>query len=112
MADDGSLYKRLRVADVCDAMDGIGYFDVGLTSPEVRSLWGGMKFWGVAFTIRCVPTNRPMWRLGSTEEIVNSHGEWFREMGNVSYRDRIREGHVLVTATGGSGGGRFLGIGE
>ena len=29
------LYKYLRVADVCDAMDGLGHFDMGLMSPEV-----------------------------------------------------------------------------
>ena len=47
-------YRYLRVADVCDALDGIGYFGVGLMDPEVRPLWTGMRFWGVAFTIRPV----------------------------------------------------------
>ena len=61
------LYKYLRVADVCDGMDGVGHFDTGLMSPEVRPLWHGMKFWGVAFTLRCVPANRPMWKLDTTE---------------------------------------------
>jgi regulator of RNase E activity RraA len=96
------LYRYLRVADVCDALDGIGYFDMGLMSPEIRPLWPGMKFWGVAFTIRCVPANRPMWRLGSTEEIVNAHGIWFREVGNTSTAGMIRPGHVVVTDTGGA----------
>ncbi|OGG54658.1 MAG: 4-hydroxyphenylacetate isomerase [Candidatus Handelsmanbacteria bacterium RIFCSPLOWO2_12_FULL_64_10] len=96
------LYKYLRVADVCDAMDGIGYFDIGLMAPEVRPLWPGMKFWGVAFTVRCVPANRPMWRLKTTQDIVNAHGIWFKEVGNVGYRDQIRPGHVIVTDTGGS----------
>ncbi|MCZ6676800.1 MAG: RraA family protein [Candidatus Poribacteria bacterium] len=96
------LYKYLRVVDVCDAMDGIGYFDTGLMSPEVRPLWEGMKFWGVALTLRCVPANRPMWKLNTTEEIVGAHGIWFKEVGNVSYRDQIQSGHVIVTDTGGS----------
>lgn len=96
------LYKYLRVVDVCDAMDGVGYFDIGLMSPDVRSLWPGMKFWGVAFTIRCVPANRPMWKLNTTEEIVNAHGIWFKEVGNIGYRDQIQPGHVIVTDTGGS----------
>lgn len=95
-------YKYLRVVDVCDAMDGIGYFDIGLMAPEVRPLWPGMKFWGVAFTVRCVPANRPMWRLETTQDIVNAHGIWFKEMGNVGYRDQIRPGHAIVTDTGGS----------
>ncbi|MCS7222578.1 MAG: RraA family protein [Anaerolineae bacterium] len=96
------LYKYLRVVDVCDAMDGIGYFDIGLMSPEVRPLWLGMKFWGVALTIRCVPANRPMWRLNTTEEIVNAHAIWFKEVGNISINGLIRPGHVIVTDTGGS----------
>lgn len=95
-------YRYLRVVDVCDALDGIGYFDIGLMAPEVRPLWPGMKFWGVAFTIRCVPANRPMWRLNTTEEIVNAHGIWFKEVGNISTSGQIRPGHVIVTDTGGA----------
>ena len=97
------LYKYLRVVDVCDAMDGIGYFDVGLMDPAIRPLWPGMKFWGVALTMRCVPSNRPMWKLNTTEEIVNAHGIWFKEVGNVGTRGIVKPGHVLVTDTGGAG---------
>lgn len=97
-----ALYRYLRVADVCDAMDGMGYFDIGLMSPEVRPLWAGMKFWGSALTIRCVPANRPMRRLITTEEIVRAHDIWFSEVGNIDISDIIRPGHVVVTDTGGS----------
>ena len=96
------LYKYLRVVDVCDAMDGIGYFDIGLMSPEVRPLWPGMKFWGVALTIRCIPANRPMWKLNTSEEIVGAHGIWFKEVGIIGVRGMIQEGHVIVTDTGGA----------
>jgi len=102
-------YAPLRVADISDALDGIGYFDVGLMSPEVRPLWPGMKFWGVALTLRCVPANRPMWKLETTEEIVNSHGIWFREVGHVGTAGLIRPGHVIVTGTGGAGEVGFWG---
>jgi regulator of RNase E activity RraA len=90
------------VVDVCDALDGIGYFNVGLVSPEIRPLWPGMKFWGVAFTLRCVPANRPMWKLDTTEDIVNAHGIWFKEMGRgaFGYADQIKPGHVVVTDVG------------
>jgi regulator of RNase E activity RraA len=96
------LYKYLRVVDVCDAMDGIGYFDVGLMAPEVRPLWLGMKFWGPALTIRCVPANRPMWKLDTTEDIVNAHGIWFKEVGHIGANNLIQPGHVIITATGGA----------
>jgi 4-hydroxy-4-methyl-2-oxoglutarate aldolase len=96
------LYKHLRVVDVCDALDGIGYFDLTLMSPEIRPLWLGMKFWGVALTIRCVPANRPMWKLGTTDEIVNAHGIWFGEVGSIGPGERVRPGHAIVTDTGGA----------
>lgn len=93
-------YEPLRVVDVVDAMDGMGYFDTGLVDREIRPLWSAMKFWGVAFTVRCVPANRPMWKLETTDDIVNAHGIWFREMGNIDYAARIRPGHVIVTDAG------------
>ncbi|MDQ5853161.1 MAG: RraA family protein [Chloroflexota bacterium] len=103
------LYKYLRVADVCDAMDGIGYFNIGLMSPKIRPLWLGMKFWGAALTIRCVPANRPMWRLTTTEEIVAAHGIWFAQVPHIGIADLIQEGHVIVTDTGGAGEVGFWG---
>jgi regulator of RNase E activity RraA len=75
----GSLYQHLRVCDVVDAMDGIGYFNIGLMNREVRPLWSGMKFWGEAATIRCVPSNKPMWKLETTEDIVAAtSSSWMR----------------------------------
>ncbi|MCY3023532.1 MAG: RraA family protein [Planctomycetota bacterium] len=96
------LYRYLRLADVCDALDGIGYFDLCLMSPEIRPLWAGMKFWGVALTVRCVPAQRPMWKLTTTPEIVDAHGIWFREVGNKGTGGLIQPGHVIVTNTGGA----------
>ncbi len=102
-------YQPLRVVDVCDALDGIGYFNVGLMDPAVRPLWSGMRFWGPALTMRCVPANRPMWSLATTNEIVGAHGLWFKEMGHVGLGGQVRPGHVIVTATGGAGEVGFWG---
>lgn len=96
-------YKYLRVVDVCDAMDGMGYFDIGLVDPDIRPLWLGMRWWGVAVTCRCVPANRPMWPLESTEDIVNAHGIWFDEVGHLSVGEHVRKGSVVMTDTGGGG---------
>src|SRR5262245_37067428 len=84
------LYKYLRVVDVADAMDGIGYFNIGLVDTDIRPLWNGIKFWGVALTIRCVPANRPMWKLTTTEEIVGAHGLWFAEVPHQRINHLIR----------------------
>ena len=97
-----SLFAPLRVADVCDALDGIGYFDITLMTPEIRPLWAGMKFWGPALTIRCVPANRPMWKLDTTEDIVRAHGLWFKEVPHQNAGSRVQPGHVIVTDTGGA----------
>jgi len=93
-------FKYLRVADVCDALDGIGLFDLTLMAPEIRPLWSGMKFWGAALTVRAVPANRPMWKLNTTEEVVAAHGIWFKEMGNIGFNDRVAPGSVVVMDTG------------
>lgn len=95
------LYKYLRTADVSDAMQGIGYGGIGLVSPDIRPLWPGIKFWGPALTIRCLPPHRPFWPLETTEEIVRSIGIWNQKVGSTSYADILRPGHVMVTDAGG-----------
>jgi len=103
------LYKYLRVVDVADAMDGIGYFNIGLVDQQIRPLWNGIQFWGVALTIRCVPANRPMWKLNTTEEIVKAHGIWFKEVPHQGVGQLIQPGHVVVTDTGSAGEVGFWG---
>lgn len=97
----GSLYQHLRVVDVVDALDGIGYFNIGLMDPEVRPLWNGMKFWGEAVTIRCVPSNKPMWKLDTTQDIVEAHRIWFEQNPPARLPDDLRPGHVIVMDAGG-----------
>ena len=103
------LYRYLRVVDVSDALDGMGYFNLCLMSPEIRPLWPGMKFWGPALTVRCVPARRPMWKLSTTEEIVNAHGIWFAQVPHASPDRLVQPGHVIVTDTGGAGEVGFWG---
>lgn len=96
------FFKYLRLADVSDAMDGIGYFDLGLMSQEIRPLWSGIKFWGPAVTLRCVPANRPMWKLNTTEEIVRDNGIWFDQMPNMRVISLCKPGNVIVCDLGGA----------
>jgi 4-hydroxy-4-methyl-2-oxoglutarate aldolase len=96
-----SLYQPLRVCDVADALDGIGYFNIGLMDREVRPIWLGMKFWGEAVTIRCVPANKPMWKLGSTGDIVDAHRIWFEENPPARLPSNLEPGHVVVMDAGG-----------
>ena len=104
-------FEPLRVVDVVDAMDGLGYFNIGLVSQEIRPLWLGMKFWGPAVTQRCVPANKPMWPLQTTEEIVGAHGLWFKRHGHNGrgLNDLVKPGSVVVTDVGSSGEVGFFG---
>lgn len=104
-------FDPLRVVDVADAMDGIGYFNIGLVSQEIRPLWLGMKFWGPAVTQRCVPANKPMWKLETTEEIVGAHGIWFDRYGHKGreLNQHLRPGCVVVTDVGSTGEVGFFG---
>jgi regulator of RNase E activity RraA len=104
-------FEPLRVVDVADAMDGMGYFNIGLVSQEIRPLWLGMKFWGPAVTQRCVPANKPMWPLESTEDIVNAHGIWFDKYGHTGrgLNDLVKPGAVVVTDVGGADNVGFFG---
>ena len=43
-----------------------------------------------------------MWKLDTTEDIVNAHGIWFDEVGRIGVEALVKEGHVIVTDTGGS----------
>lgn len=96
-----SLYQPLRVCDVADALDGIGYFNIGLMDREVRPLWQGMRFWGEAATIRCVPSNKPMWKLDTTEDVVAAHRIWFEKNPPARFATGLKRGHVIVMDSGG-----------
>ena len=104
-------FEPLRVVDVVDALDGIGYFNIGLVSPEIRPLWLGMKFWGPAVTQRCVPANKPMWKLETTEDIVKAHGIWFEKYGHKGrgLNDLVKPGSVVVTDVGSTNEVGFFG---
>src|SRR5690606_34263950 len=59
----------------------------------------------------CVPSNKPMWKLDTTEDIVNAHGIWFDKMGHKGrgLNDMIQPGHVVITDVGGADNVGFWG---
>jgi 4-hydroxy-4-methyl-2-oxoglutarate aldolase len=97
----GSLFRYLRVVDVVDALDGIGYFNIGLLDPQVRPLWPGMRVFGEAATIRCVPANKPMWALSTTQDVVEAHRLWFEKYPPARLPSDLAPGHVVVMDSGG-----------
>jgi 4-hydroxy-4-methyl-2-oxoglutarate aldolase len=82
--------------------DGIGYFDLTLMSPEIRPLWSGLRFWGVAFTVRCVPANRPHVEAKHHRRDCERTRHLVQRVGHIGFEHLIQPGHVIVTDTGGS----------
>lgn len=94
-------FRYLRITDVTDALDAVGHQDICMLDPAIRPLWPGMKFWGVALTLRAIPASRHMPRL-SKEDAVRSHSIWFSETPRSQHMNLIRPGHVIVTGTSGA----------
>ncbi len=90
------FYKYLRVADVSDALDALGLYDLYLMENEVRPLWKGIKFWGVATTQRMLPAHQYMRYPLTKEEAVEAHRLWFEEVGRLTPGPNVRPGSVLV----------------
>lgn len=101
--------KYLRVTDVADGLDAVGRADITLMSPDIRPLWFGMRFWGVAVTMQAVPTNQTMPAPLAKEDALRQHGMWNEMCREQSHRadgasigEVAAPGCVIVTATSGA----------
>jgi regulator of RNase E activity RraA len=93
-------FKYFRTTDVVDALDAVGRADLTLMDERIKPLWQGIRFWGPAVTVRALPANIRMPVL-SPEDAIRSHAIWFAEHGGMGVGDAVKEGCVVVTATGG-----------
>lgn len=93
-------YQGLRVTDVCDGMDAMGMPDIGLMSRDIRPLWRDTdnfthRIYGVAHTVRFVPTQRPV-PAQSPDEFYDWMREWYGELAQGPFRDQIQKGDLIV----------------
>ncbi|MHC4593125.1 MAG: hypothetical protein ACYS8L_10600 [Planctomycetota bacterium] len=51
-------YRAVRLADVSDALDCLGYMDRYIMSERMRPLWEGIRFAGFAHTVKVIPSSR------------------------------------------------------
>lgn len=89
-------FKRVRVADVVDALDRFGYHSGLLVSREIRPLYPGAKLAGFAVTVR---TRRAQAEIPSMspEEYDRFAGEWYRTRANYGlFLSRAGPGAVIV----------------
>ena len=103
------MYEDLRVADVSDGMDVVGLKDVGIVSPEIRTLWRDTdnythRFVGIAVTARYVPTNKREYQMNK-EKI----GQWYGNVTPETFQDVLFPGAVLVIDATDDGESRTIG---
>lgn len=74
-------FKRVRVADVVDALDRYGYHDRILISREIRPLYSGIRIAGHALTVQ---TRKAIEEIPSMapEEWEKFAGEWYSKKAN------------------------------
>jgi regulator of RNase E activity RraA len=60
-------FKKLRTADVSDALDCLGFYDTYVMSQKMRPVWEGAWFAGRAYTVRLVPTNKSLPKMPKEE---------------------------------------------
>lgn len=94
-----ALFQGLRVTDVSDGMDIMGYQDIGNMDHNITPLWRDVEtlehcFIGVAHTVRFVPTNHPTINKGP-EENRQQIADWYRELAR-GPKLPIVDGDVIV----------------
>jgi regulator of RNase E activity RraA len=77
-------FKRIRVADVIDALDRYGFHDRVLVSNEIKPLYSGIMMAGYAVTVKAnkvqdeIPSMTP-------EEYEKFAGEWYGKRANYEH---------------------------
>lgn len=87
-------YKNLRVTDVCDGMDWVGLFDVGLVCSSIKPLWR-TRVCGIAKTVRYVPTMKRVPTM-TPEEYDDYVRWWYSEVCTYPFGDIIEDGDILM----------------
>jgi regulator of RNase E activity RraA len=89
-------YKKIRVADVIDALDRYGFHDKVLVSNEIKPLYSGIMMAGYAVTVKAnriqdeIPFMTP-------EEYEKFAGEWYGKKANYEhFMKHAGPGVVLV----------------
>jgi 4-hydroxy-4-methyl-2-oxoglutarate aldolase len=65
-------YRAVRLPDVSDALDCRGFADRYIMSPSMRPMWEGIRFAGVAHTLKLVPSPRVLPAMSYEEYVAKS----------------------------------------
>ncbi len=91
-------YAKLRVADVCDALDALGLLDRCSMGPEIRPVWTDRetlahRVCGFATTVRYFPTNQA-YLPHTPEEAAELRKQWQKRVLPTDLP--CKEGDVIV----------------
>jgi 4-hydroxy-4-methyl-2-oxoglutarate aldolase len=90
-----NLYDDLRVCDVRDAMDAVGYFHYGSVDPGIRPLWR-TRAYGLARTARYLPYLGPEPRTSAEQYRREWTAMYYRDIGTYPWVDDIEDGDFVV----------------
>lgn len=94
-------YEGLRVADVSDGLDSLGFMGNMLVDPEIHPLWKDTETYrhriiGIAVTARYVPSNEPFPGRLPEDEYDAWAGNFYNQKSSEPWTPLLREGSVLV----------------
>lgn len=108
-----AMYEGLRVTDVCDGLDAVGLIDTCTMDWQIRPLWRDVegfahRIYGVAHTVRFVPTSRVVPRPMPLDEYKAWKSQWYRELAP-GPREPIHDGEIIVIDAAEVGDVGFIG---
>jgi regulator of RNase E activity RraA len=95
-------------------MDAVGLQDVGLMDKQIRPLWRDTenfahRIYGLAHTVRFVPTGRRAPVFDSVEQHCKWKNEWYEQLANGPIAGEIKPGDVIVIDAAGVAECGFIG---
>jgi regulator of RNase E activity RraA len=108
-----ALFEGLRVTDVCDGLDAIGLIDTCTMDWQIRPLWRDTddfrhRIYGIAHTVRFVPTSRIVPRPMELEEYKTWKSRWYRDLAP-GPKEEIHDGEIIVIDAAEVGDVGFIG---
>jgi 4-hydroxy-4-methyl-2-oxoglutarate aldolase len=90
-----TLYTDLRVCDVRDGMDALGYFHYGSLDPTIRPLWRTHAF-GIAKTVRYLPYRGPVPQMSAKEYREEWTPMYYEKICPYPWTKEIEKGDFIV----------------
>jgi regulator of RNase E activity RraA len=97
-------YRMVRLPDVSDALDCLGYADRYIMSSEMRPMWQGIRFAGFAHAVKLLPSPRVVPAM-SYENYKSSLGEMMD--GCYRFVGSVVADEVIVVDAGAISAGLF-----